>query len=78
MFGAKLCVHYWEVVPCSEGPLSEVPLYRIHVQKCLTTWYVTQPLFYGVICCSPTITPQTGKDQLGLNKLSGSVLRFGQ
>ena len=27
MFGAKLCVHYWEVVPCSEGPLSEVPLY---------------------------------------------------
>ena len=30
MFGAKLCVHYWEVVPCSEGPLSEVPLYRYH------------------------------------------------
>ena len=27
MFGAKLCVHYWEVVLCSEGPLSEVPLY---------------------------------------------------
>ena len=29
MFGAKLCVHCWEVVPCSEGPLSEVPLYII-------------------------------------------------
>ena len=29
MFGAKLCVHCWEVVPCSEGPLSEVPLYIV-------------------------------------------------
>ena len=37
MFGAKLCVHYWEVVPCSEGPLSEVPLYlEIRMRGLLT------------------------------------------
>ena len=25
-FGAMKCVHYWEFVFCSEGPLSEVPI----------------------------------------------------
>ena len=37
MFGAMLCVHYWEVVPCMEGPLSEVPLYPhgVQVKDCL-------------------------------------------
>ena len=42
MFGAKLCVHYWEVVPCSEGPLSEVPLYIIAMCDCV--YYVSPRL----------------------------------
>ena len=49
MFGAKLCVHYWEVIPCSEGPLSEVPLYIPLV--------IDYSLTFGSVCryCSPKL-----------------------
>ena len=35
--GAEKGVHYWEIVPCSKGPLSEVPLQLSQYYICSST-----------------------------------------